>query len=764
MQKLQGIVDEIVYQNEKNGYTVARIKGKDGITVIVGSIPFIMEGQNLKLTGDWSVHPKFGRQLKIKYSEEILPTSSTGIERYLSSGAISGIGPVTAKKIVERFGEDTLDVLDNHIERLREIEGIGQKKIDLICKSYSKQVEVRNIMIFLQTYGVTPNQCVKIHKKFGAASIKTVKENPYVLTEEISGIGFKIADRIARSLGIEGNSPFRIQSGIKYIVSKFCNFGNTYMPLKKLEEEALDVLEVTKDEIEENIYDSSLKGTIKLEKFEDNICVFLPIYYYCELSVTKKILYLSFSEYDEIELDIDKEISEFESQNNIQFAESQKKAIIGAVENGVEIITGGPGTGKTTIINCITKIFEKAKLRVFMAAPTGRAAKRMSESANREAKTIHRLLEMNASSDEDEIMFSRSEDITLECDVVIVDEASMIDIILMNNLLKAISIGTRVIIVGDVDQLPSVGPGNVLKDFIESKCIKVVRLKEIFRQSKESMIIVNAHRINSGMMPFLNKKDKDFYFIKCDDQNKILDTLIQLVDKRLPGFNKSWNKLSDIQVVSPMRKGILGVLNLNNRLQNVLNCKSKDKNEKEFRNVLFRVGDKVMQTKNNYSLKWESILNSGEESGLGIFNGDVGYVESINNENNTLSVIFDDEKRVMYDNIYLDELTLAYAVTIHKSQGSEFPVIVMPVFMGSSFLMNRNLLYTAVTRAKQMVVLVGELKALKFMIDNNKSFDRYSLLKNRIMDIMESEDNVALEKDAPWRGEDKSRTGYNKMD
>ncbi|MCH3965276.1 MAG: ATP-dependent RecD-like DNA helicase [Clostridium sp.] len=746
MQEIQGIIDDIVFQNEDNGYVVAKLKNKSGVVTIVGNVPFIMEGQNLKFMGEWVTHPHFGQQFKIKYSEEIIPDTKVGIERYLSSGAISGIGPVTAKKIVDKFGDKTLDIMDNHIERLREIEGIGEKKINLICESYSKQSEVRNIMIFLQTYGISANQCVKIHKRFGADSIKTVKENPYVLTDEISGIGFKIADRIARSLGIEANSPFRIQSGIKYIVSRFCNFGNTYMPLKKLVEESEGVLNVTREEIEENIYDSSLKGKLKLEKSKDEICVFLPTYYYCELSVTKKILYLQFNKYDEINIDIEKEITNFEALNNIQFAESQKDAIRGAFQNGVEIITGGPGTGKTTIINCIADIFEKLNMKVLMAAPTGRAAKRMSESTGRESKTIHRLLEMGVPRDEEALFFSKSEETPLECDVVIIDEASMIDIMLMNNLLKAISIGTRIIIVGDSDQLPSVGPGNVLRDFIDSKCIKVIRLKEIFRQSKESMIIVNAHRINSGEMPFINKKDRDFYFIECTDPNKILDTLIELVNTRLPRFNKSWNKLNHIQVVSPMRKGLLGVSNLNKKLQNILNPESSDRKQREFRDTIFRVGDKVMQTKNDYSLNW-TLLSDKEEKGLGIFNGDVGYIEDIDNENNNITVIFDDDKRVIYDNIYLDEIELAYAITIHKSQGSEFPVIIMPVFMGSNFFMNRNLLYTAITRAKQMVVLVGDLKALKFMIDNNRSFERYSLLKNRIMDIMESEEDVTLGKD-----------------
>ena len=747
MQEIQGIVEDIVFQNEENGYVVARIREKKESITIVGCIPYISEGQNLKLLGEWVLHPQFGQQFKVNGCEEIVPSSIVGIERYLSSGIIAGIGPVTAKKIVEKFGEETLNILDNKIERLKEIEGIGAKKIALIYESYSKQNEIRNIMIFLQTYGVTPNQCVKIHKRFGENSIKVVKENPYVLTDEIAGIGFKIADKIARSLGIESNSPFRIQSGIGYLINQFCALGNTYIPLETLIKDGVDILGVSKKEIEENIYDSSVNGKLKLEKIDDKVCVFSIAYYYCELGVTKKVLSLALSKYDNIGINVDEEIKNFEKNSCIEFAPSQKEAIRGAIENGVEIITGGPGTGKTTIINCITQIFEKTNLKVYMSAPTGRAAKRMTEATGREAKTIHRLLEMGVSEGSANLLFSRGEETPLECDVIIIDEASMIDIILMNNLLKAVSLGTRIIIVGDVDQLPSVGPGNVLRDLIESKCIKVVRLKEIFRQSQESMIIVNAHKINEGEMPVLNKRDKDFYFIQCEEPNKIMDTVISLIDKRLPEFNINWNKMHHIQILSPMRKGILGVSNLNKRLQDILNSKDEGKKEKEFKDMIFRVGDKIMQTKNNYLLKWERIGGEGEKEGVGIFNGDVGYIDSIDEEKQTLAVIFDDERKVIYDNVYLDEIDLAYAITIHKSQGSEFPVVIIPMFMGAPLLMNRNLLYTAITRAKQLVVLVGDLKAVQFMINNNKSFERYSLLKRRIMDIMESEDDVLIQKE-----------------
>lgn len=742
MTEIQGIVEDIVFQNEDNGYVVAHIKDKKEKTTITGCIPYINEGQNLKLLGDWVIHPQFGQQFRVKSCEEVVPNSLDGIEKYLSSGIIAGIGPVTAKKIVAQFGEETLDILDNNIERLQEIDGIGAKKIETISKSYLKQREIRNIMVFLQTYGVTVKQCVKIHKRYGANSINVVKENPYALTDEISGIGFKTADKIARSLGIEKDSPFRIQCGVRYIVNQFCGMGNTYMPLDKLFKEAKSILGVNEEAIERNLQESMLNGTLKVEVIEGEECVFTMPYYYCELSVTSKIITLTTAGYDEVKIDVGEEIHKFEKENNIKFAEIQVEAIKGAFENGIEIITGGPGTGKTTIIKCITEIFEAASMTVFMAAPTGRAAKRMSEATGRDSKTIHRLLELGF-NDDDDMDFLRGEESPLQCDVLIVDEASMIDILLMNNLLKAIPMGTRLIIVGDADQLPSVGPGNVLRDLIESKCVKIVRLKDIFRQAEESMIVVNAHKINNGDMPILNQKNKDFYFLNCEDGEKILETLVGLIDKRLPKFNKNWNKVKDIQILSPMRKGTLGITNLNTQLQEVLNPKMKDKNEKQFKDNIFRVGDKVMQTKNNYNLKWSRIDGEGEKEGLGVFNGDIGYITGV--EEDKITVVFDEDKEIIYDNMYLDELELAYSMTVHKSQGSEFPVVIMPMFMGPPLLMNRNLLYTGITRAKQMVVLVGLPKAIHFMINNNKSFERYSALRWRILNILEDEINDSNE-------------------
>lgn len=509
------------------------------------------------------------------------------------------------------------------------------------------------------------------------------------------------------------------------------------MPIDKLIKNGIDILCVSSEDIEKNIIEAALDGKIKIETIQGQECVFTLPYYYCELGVTKKILTLAFSQYSKLDVDVEKEIENFEKKHNISFAPSQREAIAGIADCGVEIITGGPGTGKTTIINCILEIFEAAGMKVLMGAPTGRAAKRMTEATGREAKTLHRLLELGYEN-EDNMFFSKDEESPLECDVLIIDEASMVDIMLMNSLLKAVSVGTRIIIVGDVDQLPSVGPGNVLRDLIESRCVRVVRLKDIFRQSKESMIIVNAHRINQGEMPFLNEKNKDFYFINEEDPNMILNTIINLINTRLPKFNKSWDKLKHIQILSPMRKGVLGVSNLNNELQNILNPPAKNKAEKKFRDVIFRVGDKVMQTKNNYSLKWTRIAGQGENEGLGVFNGDVGYIEEIDEENQVLKVVFDEERRVIYDYIYLDELDLAYAITVHKSQGSEFPVVILPSFMGPPMLMNKNLLYTAITRAKQMVVVVGSVKALHFMINNNRSFERYSSLKWRIENIIDS--------------------------
>lgn len=743
MEILDGLVEAVIFKSEDTGYVVAKITANKEVNTIVGTMPLIKEGQQIEVKGEWIKHKQFGRQFNVEEYKEVLPTSTKEIEKYLSTGIIHGIGPVTAKKIVKAFGEETLNILDNNIERLKEVEGIGEKKYNIIYQSYLETRELKDIIMFFQKHGVTINQCLKIYKKFGGDAQNIVSENPYILSDEISGIGFLTSDRIAKSLGVEPISDFRIQSGIKYVLNSFSGLGNTYMPKDKLINEAQRVLSVDKELIEVNIYNSVLEGKIKIEKINKIEAVYSLPYYFCELGVTNKIITLSIENFQTINSDITFEISSFERKNNIVFADSQKEAILGAFENGIEIITGGPGTGKTTIIKCIIEIYENNGMKVLLAAPTGRAAKRMTESTGREAKTIHRLLEMGVSDNENSF-FGRGEGEPLEGDVIIVDEASMIDIMLMNSLLKAIKLGTRLIIVGDADQLPSVGPGNVLRDLIDSEFIKVVRLKDIFRQGKESMIITNAHRINNGELPYLNKKGGDFFFDNRESNEEILETILDLVNRRLPLFNSKWNKIRDFQVLSPTRKGILGVDNLNNELQSILNPPSKDKKERKFKDSIFREGDKVMQTKNNYSLKWNRINGYGDNEGVGIFNGDMGFIESISEENRTVTVVFDDERRIVYDNLYVEELELAYAITIHKSQGSEFKVIITPAFMGSAFLMNRNILYTGITRAKELVVVVGNQRALKYMVDNTNSMERYSSLKERILDII-SDDKIKEE-------------------
>lgn len=734
MEVLNGIVESVVFKSEDTGYLVCKLRVDKELITVVGNAPLIKDGQHLKIQGEWILHKQFGRQFNITEYEEVLPTSIDGIEKYLSTGIIHGIGPVTAKRIVKRFGEKTLDVLDNNIEKLKEVEGIGEKKFEIIYESYLEQKDLKDIMIYFQTHGITMNQCLKIYKKYGPNSKEIVKNNPYILSDDISGIGFLTSDKIAQSIGIENTSEFRIQSGIKYVLNQFSTSGNTYMPKDLLIDEVNKVLQVDKELVEENIYNSTIEGKIKLDKIEDKECVFTMPYYYCELGVTNKIITLAIENFRTINCDVEFEIQVFEKSHKISFAPSQREAIVGAFDNGIEIITGGPGTGKTTIIKAIIEIYEQHGLKVLLAAPTGRAAKRMTESTGREAKTIHRLLEMGV-SDDDNSFFGRGEEEPLEGDVIIIDEASMMDIMLMQSLLRAIKLGTRVIIVGDVDQLPSVGPGNVLKDLIESNFIKVVRLKDIFRQGKESMIVTNAHKINSGELPVLNQKNGDFFFDQRETPDDILNTVIDLINRRLPKFNSKWDKLRDMQVLTPTRKGPLGVHNLNNKLQEVLNPQSKSKKEKNMKDMVFREGDKVMQTKNNYSLNWNRINGNGDNEGVGVFNGDMGFIQTIDEEHKTITVIFDDERRVVYDYIYIDELELAYAITIHKSQGSEFKVVITPAFMGSPFLMNRNLLYTGITRAKELVVVVGMPKALKYMVSNTNSMERYSSLKYRILDI-----------------------------
>lgn len=729
--EFKGTVKDIVYQNDSTGYVVARLKHDDGILTFTGNIPWIFEGQLLLLTGEMITHPTFGNQLKVESATEIVPESLEGIEKYLASGVITGIGPATAKRIVDRFGTDVFDIMDTNISRLLEIEGIGRKKLELIIQSYEKSREVRTIMVFLQSYGVTPAQCMKIYYRYGQNSIAIVKENPYVLCEDISSFGFRTADRIAKNLGIEKDSPFRIQSGIKFVVNSYSGLGNTCMPLERLLNDAADTLEVEKDQVVDNVRSLVLNDGLMVDDIDGVQCAFTPSYWHAEINVARRILTMASFPYRRLSVKPDQFIADYEKNQGITLHDLQKEAIRGIADHGLEVITGGPGTGKTTIIKCILAMLKECGQKVLMAAPTGRAAKRMTETTGVESRTIHRLLDMGITEDGENI----EGDEQLNCDVVIIDEASMIDVLLMNNLLAAIKDGTRLIMVGDADQLPSVGPGRVLSDIISSGACSVVKLEMIYRQGSESLITVNAHRINRGEEPKLNVREGDFFFMSSSDSAATMDKLVELVKSRLPKFNPSWDAMRDIQVLSPMRKGDLGINVLNDMLKDILNPVNKT-----YKFTSLRKGDKVMQNRNNYQLKSRKTLELTPitfQEETGVFNGDVGFVADINEEDQILTVIYDDERYVDYTPAELDDLELAYAITIHKSQGSEFPVVIIPLYMGPPMLMNRNLIYTAVTRAREMVVLIGDLRALRFMVNNNRSLERYTSLGFRIRKALE---------------------------
>lgn len=734
---IQGTVEEIIFQNESNGYTVAMVETEDDVVTIVGDIPLINIGETLSLQGKWDYHPNYGQQLKVETYSTVVPDTLNGIEKYLSSGLVPGIGPKTAKKIVEAFGADSIDILQYNPEKLKLVEGIGEKKAEKIAEAFVEQRELRDVMIFLQGYGISVNYGIKIYKKYGNETLAKVKENPYRLSEDILGIGFKMADKIAQSMGVDVRSKYRIHAGIKFVLMESSGRGHTYMPKNELTTEASKILNVETELIQDGITELALNQEIQLENFDGEICVYYMPYFYAETNVCKKLIEISQGEINKLHLEIDGEIKKIEDENAIKFADRQKEALKESIENGMVVITGGPGTGKTTTINSIIKLFESQNQSISLAAPTGRAAKRMSEATGREAKTIHRLLEYNYVDEEVGMAFSRDDGTPLESDVVIIDEVSMVDILLMNTLLKAILPGTRLILVGDVDQLPSVGPGNVLRDIIESKIIKVVKLDEIFRQAQESMIVVNAHRINKGEKPYLNVKEKDFFFMTRNSGENIADTIIDLCKERLPKFN-GYDSLKDIQVLSPMKKGDVGVNKLNEKMQEALNPQHLNKKEKKSGDIVFRVGDKVMQIKNNYRMKWR-LMDDGlvVEEGEGVFNGDYGFITRIDNEEGQITVFFDDNREAMYQSGQLDELRLAYATTIHKSQGSEFPVVIIPSCWGPPMLLTRNLLYTAITRAKELVVLVGMEKYLNMMISNNRIVTRYSGLNRRLVKVFD---------------------------
>lgn len=729
MMVIEGTIKDIKFRNEDNGYTVGKLSTEDGDITIVGHAAIINIDEMVTLEGELIYHNKYGEQFSFTKINTYTPNTIKGIENYLSNGLISGIGPQLAKRIVDKFKEESLNIIQYNPERLKEVSGIGDKKLKKIVASYDEHREIRDIMVYLQQFDITTNLGIKIYKAYGSETINTISNNPYQLTEDVHGIGFKIADKIAYKMGIDYNNPHRIRAGLKYIIMEAAGEGHCYLKKEELFSRSKSLLNSDEELLESALRDLALSRNIYVINEKEDILVYYAPYHIAENNVARKVVELSKVEFDDLDINLDREISKIEKDEDIIFGKKQIQAIKESLNNGMLIITGGPGTGKTTIINAIIKLCELLKLEVSLTAPTGRAAKRMTETTGKEAKTIHRLLEISIMDEKGE--FINDDSNTIEADVLIVDEASMIDILLMNNLLKAVENGTRVILVGDIDQLPSVGAGNVLKDIINAKIIRVIMLDEIFRQQNESMIIENAHRINKGENPHLNVANKDFFFIKENNTGNIGKIILDLISHRLPNYYDV--EKSDIQVLTPMKKGEVGINNLNNLIQERLNPKDNSKPEKKMGDFIYRLGDKVMQIKNNYNIEWEIVRNNiVVDKGEGIFNGDLGYIYDINNEESTLQVKFDDEKLVEYDFKDLDELKLAYAITVHKSQGSEFPVVVMPMSSGSPMLLTRNLLYTAITRARELVVLVGMDRYMHMMINNNLIANRYSSLDDKI--------------------------------
>ena len=730
MEKLAGYVEHIIYRNTDNGYTVLNlVSGEEEITC-VGIFAAITEGENIEATGDYTDHPTYGTQFKVVSFEEKAPEDEEAIERYLGSGAIKGIGLAMAARIVRRFKEDTFRIIEEEPERLAEIKGISERKAMEIASQVNEKRDLRQAMIFLQQFGITMNLAVKIYNRYGQEVYGILKENPYRLADDIEGVGFRTADDIAAKAGIRTDSDFRVRSGILYTLLQASGEGHTYLPKEELTAKTVELLGVDAPVIEKNYMDLAMERKIVMKRTSERTEIYASSFYYMEANTATMLRQLNIS-YDVADAEIEHRIHKIEKQTGMQLDEHQVSAVKEAVRNGLLVITGGPGTGKTTTINTIIRYFEMEGMDIFLAAPTGRAAKRMSETTGFQARTIHRMLELNGGV-EGSAGFERNESNPLETDVVIIDEMSMVDITLMNSLLKAVAAGTRLILVGDINQLPSVGPGSVLKDIIESGACNVVMLTKIFRQASTSDIIVNAHKINRGEEVSLDNKSMDFFFLKRYEADIIINVVLQLVKQKLPKFVDATPY--DMQVLTPMRKGLLGVERLNGILQQYLNPPDRSKREKEHGDMIFREGDKVMQTKNNYQLEWEISTKFGltVDKGMGIFNGDMGIIKEINDFAETMTVEFDEGRKVEYSFKLLDELELAYAITIHKSQGSEYPAVVIPLLNGPSMLMNRNLLYTAVTRARKCVTLVGHEKTFSQVIHNISRQKRYSGLCERL--------------------------------
>ena len=732
MDVITGYVDHIVYHNADNGYTVLNLMNAEMEVTCVGTFSTISEGENIEVTGEYVEHPTYGRQFRVEHFEEKEPTDELSMERYLGSGAIKGVGAALAARIVRRFKADTFRIIEEEPERLAEVKGISERKAMEIAEQVEEKKELRQAMIFLQKYGITLNLAVKIYNTYGQQLYGILKENPYKLADDIQGVGFRIADEIATRVGIRSDSDFRIRSGILYALLQASYDGHTYLPEDELTRRTGELLEVDGELIQKHYMDLAIERKLILKEKDGQMQVYSASYYYMESNSAVLLKNLDIG-YDVPDIEMTDRIRKIEKQTGVELEEKQVMAVKEAVNNGLLVITGGPGTGKTTTINTIIKYFESEGMDISLAAPTGRAAKRMSEMTGYEAKTIHRMLELSGGM-EDRVGFERNENNPLETDVIIIDEMSMVDINLMHSLLKAIVPGTRLILVGDVNQLPSVGAGSVLKDIIDSKCFHVVKLTKIFRQASQSDIIVNAHKINRGEEVVLDNKSMDFFFLKRYDADVIISVMIQLIQQKLPKFVNATPY--DIQVLTPMRKGLVGGERLNRILQQYLNPPDKTKKEHEYGDGLFREGDKVMQTKNNYQIEWEvrSKYGFAIEKGLGVFNGDMGVVRKINDYTETMTVEFDEGRMVEYPFKMLEELELAYAITIHKSQGSEYPAVVIPLLNGPKMLINRNLLYTAVTRARKCVTLVGNENTFYEMAANVTEQKRYSGLKDRLME------------------------------
>ena len=736
-----GYIDHIIFRNEDNGYTVLVLKnGQEEELTCVGTFPTISQGVTIEASGTYTRHPVYGKQFQIESFTEKLPEDSLAMERYLGSGAIKGIGAALAGRIVRRFGEDTLRIMEEEPERLAEIKGISEKKAREIAVQITEKADMRKAMMFLLKYGISLNLGAKIYQKYRESVYSVLQENPYRLAEDISGVGFKIADEIASRIGIHTDSDYRIRSGMMYILLQATGEGHTYLPREQLFSRAAELLGVDPSYMEKHLMDLSLDRKVILKELGEEILVYPRQYYQLELNTARMLLELNISCPEE-ESFVDRRISLIEKETGTVLDEMQKKAVREAAGHGLFILTGGPGTGKTTTINAIIRFFEGEGAELRLAAPTGRAAKRMTEATGYEAQTIHRLLELTGMPEEERegqaIHFERNAENPLEADVIIIDEMSMVDIHLMHSLLLAITSGTRLILVGDENQLPSVGPGNVLRDIIRSGQFPVVELKKIFRQASESDIVVNAHKINRGEQVIPDNKSRDFFFLKRYDADTIIRVAIALIQEKLPRYVEA--KPFDIQVLTPMRKGLLGVERLNKILQRFLNPPDGTKKEKEFAQGLFREGDKVMQIRNNYQLEWEVRGRYGipVEKGIGVFNGDTGILKSINDFAETAEVEFEDGRFAEYSFKQLEELELAYAITIHKSQGSEYPAVILPLLSGPRMLLNRNLLYTAVTRARKCVTVVGSEETFAEMIRNEKQQNRFSSLDARIMELSE---------------------------